>query len=98
MPQNRKNRFEVFTTKATKQDLDSVQNRTGLNQRDAISMLILSVTEDDLHPKPDLAKTLIDSQLTNEAQAHLEKLQSSFGSKASKRKLLELALSKLDYA
>lgn len=95
MPQNRKNRFEVFTTKQTKKELDAVQEQTGLNQRDAISMLMLSITEDDLMPRPASTKTLIDSQLTDEAQAHIEKLQLAFGSKASKRKLLELALSKI---
>ncbi|WP_338853821.1 hypothetical protein WE348_21440 (plasmid) [Alteromonas macleodii] len=96
MPQNRKNRFEVFTTKHTKKELDDFQLEFGFNQRDAISTLILSITEVDLMPKPASAKTLIDSQLTDEAQAHLENLQLAFGSKASKKKLLELALSKIE--
>ena len=91
----RKNRYEVFIAPNDKRVFDNYHTSTDLNQGDALSQLLLSVTEEDVLEVKQQPNRLIDADISDDAHAHWEALQKKFGKHASKKKLLLIALSKL---
>jgi hypothetical protein len=89
------NRFEAFIVPASKRKLDELQQNNGFKQGALVSRLVLSVTEDDIDNFYPKQKLLVDTNISIQAHNHWLALESKFGRRASKSKLIEIALSKL---
>jgi hypothetical protein len=89
------NRLEAYIAPNSKIKLDGLQQSLGLKQGAMISELILSLTDRDVEAFSPSKKSLIDTDISTEANARWIELESKFGRRASKSKLLEIAISKL---
>jgi hypothetical protein len=91
-------RFEVHLTPAEYEAIKAEAELTGQSIKDTINTLVLAVDTDDAQFARKIDKVVVDTAISNAADAHIKAIKATYGKPIPKNKILMLGLAKTQQA